>query len=218
VLGPGGSKSPATIVDTLVRIENFRCFPRLGATLRPLTVLVGPNDSGKSSFLAALRHLGQGIVTPSPSEKGLRQGSLELSIAADGPWGSAFVSTRETHVDAGIRPTAFFQLPSVGAPMGSPGYADTAGPQPLSENGTGVPSLMDYLLRRDRRRFDECDETMVRLVPGLRDVQIATPEPNQRRLDLVAKGVILSRPMRLRPEFVSCSSSSHFRTTRRRPS
>lgn len=37
-----------------VSIANFRCIRQLTTTLEPLTVLVGPNASGKSSFLQAL--------------------------------------------------------------------------------------------------------------------------------------------------------------------
>ena len=37
-------------------MENFRCFAgRHEIPLKPLTVLVGENSSGKSSFLAAVR-------------------------------------------------------------------------------------------------------------------------------------------------------------------
>jgi predicted ATPase len=42
-----------------VRLRNFRGFEKVGLELKPLTVLLGPNSSGKSSFshsLAALSH------------------------------------------------------------------------------------------------------------------------------------------------------------------
>jgi putative ATP-dependent endonuclease of OLD family len=37
-----------------VRIENFRCLKRIEARLSPLTVLIGENNAGKTSFLDAL--------------------------------------------------------------------------------------------------------------------------------------------------------------------
>ncbi len=40
-----------------VRIKNFRCLREVDVPLRPLTVLIGPNDSGKSAFLRAIEHL-----------------------------------------------------------------------------------------------------------------------------------------------------------------
>jgi hypothetical protein len=42
---------------TEIRISNYRCFRSIKASLRPLTVLIGPNDSGKSAFLAAIQCL-----------------------------------------------------------------------------------------------------------------------------------------------------------------
>jgi predicted ATPase len=41
-----------------VRIQNFKCLLDTTVDLLPLTVLIGPNDSGKTSFLNALRMLG----------------------------------------------------------------------------------------------------------------------------------------------------------------
>ena len=42
-----------------VRIQNFKCLLDTTVDLVPLTVLIGPNDSGKTSFLDALRLLGE---------------------------------------------------------------------------------------------------------------------------------------------------------------
>jgi excinuclease UvrABC ATPase subunit len=43
-----------------VSIKNFKSLVQVEAPLRPLTVLIGKNDSGKSSFLKALRILANG--------------------------------------------------------------------------------------------------------------------------------------------------------------
>lgn len=42
-----------------IDIENFRCIKELHLTLRPFTVLIGANGAGKSTFLEALRLLGE---------------------------------------------------------------------------------------------------------------------------------------------------------------
>src|SRR5262249_55467578 len=84
-----------------------------------------------------------------------------------------------------LQPVGLFHLPPQGVPMLSDGYPDDQGPKPLHETGSGVPGLLDYLLRRDRKRFFEVVATLRELVPGLEDVEIATPHPTQRRLDLV---------------------------------
>src|ERR1700722_12142408 len=44
---------------TGIRLRNFRGFKNAGIALKPLTVLLGPNSAGKSSFghaLAAMAH------------------------------------------------------------------------------------------------------------------------------------------------------------------
>ena len=41
-----------------VQFKNFRCFRDTGRIpIRPITILVGKNSSGKTSFLAGLNHL-----------------------------------------------------------------------------------------------------------------------------------------------------------------
>src|SRR5437016_2179706 len=42
-----------------IQLENFKCLKDVTVELAPFTVLIGPNDSGKSSFLDAIRILGQ---------------------------------------------------------------------------------------------------------------------------------------------------------------
>lgn len=44
---------------TRIRIRNFRSFRDTTVNLKPLNVLIGPNDSGKSNFLDALNVLSQ---------------------------------------------------------------------------------------------------------------------------------------------------------------
>ncbi len=41
-----------------VRIKNFKCLLDVKVNLEPFTVLIGPNDSGKTSFLNAIQVLG----------------------------------------------------------------------------------------------------------------------------------------------------------------
>lgn len=41
-----------------IHIENYKCLRDVTVELGDFTVLIGPNDSGKSSFLEALQALG----------------------------------------------------------------------------------------------------------------------------------------------------------------
>ena len=40
-----------------ITLENFRCFRKAEARLAPLTLLVGENSTGKTSFMAMIRAL-----------------------------------------------------------------------------------------------------------------------------------------------------------------
>lgn len=44
---------------TELHVENLKCLRDVTITLEPLTVLIGPNDSGKSSLMEAIRALGR---------------------------------------------------------------------------------------------------------------------------------------------------------------
>ncbi len=41
-----------------IHIQNFKCLRDVEVELGPFNVLIGPNDSGKTSFLEAIRWLG----------------------------------------------------------------------------------------------------------------------------------------------------------------
>ncbi len=169
-----------------INIKNFKSLVRVEAPLRPLTVLIGKNDSGKTSFLKALLALADGR---SFSIEDYYLNDQKRSIEIEGlttdngiVWNKTSVGTRP---DSSLKPALRYQLPAQGVSMSSPGYDDRQGPQPLDESGSGVPSLIDYLLRRDRTRFFELVDEVRRLVPGVADIGIETPEPSRRALNLI---------------------------------
>jgi len=47
-----------------ISIKNFKCLRDVSVELAPFTVLIGPNDSGKSSFLDAIHFLGRTTREP----------------------------------------------------------------------------------------------------------------------------------------------------------
>lgn len=49
---------------TSLHVQNFKCLRDVKVEFGPLTVLIGPNDSGKSSILDALRLLGRTAAEP----------------------------------------------------------------------------------------------------------------------------------------------------------
>ena len=157
----------------LVRISNFRGLKDVYVRLRPLTVLVGPNDSGKSSFLEAvnLRLHHHAFQQTDSWRYGSDTAAVETLRDSNNTWeGSA----------------AIFKLPSQGIPMESAGAADNqqTGAPPLQADGSNVAAFIDYLLRKDRQRFDSMQESLRSLVPGFEEVRISTPSPETRAISL----------------------------------
>jgi predicted ATPase len=171
---------------TQVQIRNFRALRHVEVPLRPLTVLIGQNDSGKSSFLHAI---GKITDTRDFDDHDRYMHNKRVHIEIEGILSNSEAirngtSGSQTLSDE-IQPAMGYLLRVDGVPMESEGYDDRAGARQLDPDGTGVPGLLDYLLRRDRRRFNEYVEVVRSYVPGLQDLEVATPHPAKRRLDLV---------------------------------
>jgi hypothetical protein len=87
-----------------IRLENFRGFDDASIDLKPLTVLLGPNSSGKSSFghaVAAMAHSEWAYrnsrnASLTPAEGGDREWPIDLGLLRDlrrhGTSGSVYVS------------------------------------------------------------------------------------------------------------------------------
>ena len=171
-----------------IKITNYRCFRKVRAPLRPLTVLVGPNDSGKSSFLEAVVHAVTG------NQIGRHDVRLEVSeeravIEAGNPLlAVATSSDQRGEIATDLLPMGLYCPPSSGVAMVSPGFPDDQGPPHIGAAGQNIPTLIDYMLRRDRKRFFEFVDAMRGIVDGLEEIEIATPDGNSRRVDLVIDG------------------------------
>jgi predicted ATPase len=182
---------------TQIQIRNYRALRDVEVPLHPLTVLIGQNDSGKSSFLNAISMIAPTAGSFDPVSGRSRSfgdhdryrhdknADIEILGIVDrsetirnGTSGNQLFSEK-------IQPAVSYLLRVAGVPMESEGYDDQAGARQLDPDGSGVPGLLDYLLRRDRRRFTEYVEVVKRHVPGLQDLEIATPHPAKRRLDLI---------------------------------
>jgi predicted ATPase len=178
-----------------VEIQNFRCLRKVKAPLRPLTVLIGPNDSGKSAFLAALKCLADASLEPGDywrldsanavTVRAVAPGlKVEFGLMADrNDYGKRYHPVAQPRDDP-TRSLGFFLPPSQGVPMTSQGYSDEGAPPELDSGGGMIPALLDHLLRRDRERFSAFVDALKQRVPGLEDVHVATPSPQERRIDL----------------------------------
>jgi predicted ATPase len=187
---------------THVHIENFRCLHAVDAALAPLTVLIGQNDTGKSAFLEALRlpfDSGTDFQVPALDHWN-GNSTMPVSISVKTASGGA-ISIERLHrtnplhykrpPNAGVR-VRLFRLPETGPAMQSPGAREHDGVPELGETAEWLPALLDYMLRRERKRLLGLERSARERIPGLEELNIATPDPNTRRVDLrLASGLEL---------------------------
>lgn len=180
-------------------VRGFRCLKSVKVPMRPLTVLIGPNDSGKSSFLRALEwfatppgrytSLDFWRVDPSTTiemRANTPSGKISRTIkAVNNDWGSIGTSAEgEGFLAKELLPVARFELPVGGVSMESNGFSDGQEDLQPGADGSRVAALLDYYLRKDRKRLFSIVEAAQNLVPGLEDLLIATPSAQARRIDL----------------------------------
>jgi hypothetical protein len=182
-----------------VEIHDFRCLRNVTVPLRPLTVLIGPNDSGKSAFLAAIEHLI--AIPPNFADGDHWRNDTDNTIHLIGTTDRGQLSCIAQHshgkqtdpssqqLRASLLPVARFQLPASGVPMQCSGFSPSEeGELAVGLDGSRTAALLDYLLRRDRKRFDKINDVLRTYIRGLEDVIIGTPDTGTRRVDLVIEG------------------------------
>ncbi len=94
-----------------VKVQNFKCLRDVDVELGPFTVLIGPNDSGKSSFLAALQLLGTLACSDGANGQGVK-------VIADQMRANSWRLSRDSTVlisAEGVEPQEFVLSFSVGA-------------------------------------------------------------------------------------------------------
>jgi predicted ATPase len=71
-----------------VRLKNYKSIAECDVRLGPLTILIGPNGTGKSNFLDALTFLGRALQTTPHEAVDERGGLTEILRRVPGPTGS----------------------------------------------------------------------------------------------------------------------------------
>jgi predicted ATPase len=176
-----------------IKIDRFRCFKRVEVPLGPLTVLVGPNDTGKSAFLDAIAYLGKGKKTAIVEDFHRRNANKFSIVGAVNGTESQYVC--ENHPSAGLRETethpigvvSRFRLPTEGIQTVCDGFQGNEHSLNLMADGSRTAALFDHLLRTDLDRFMSCVERIRELVPGFEKLVIATPSTSKREIELVVE-------------------------------
>ena len=63
-----------------IKIQGFRSLVSVDVPVRPLTVLIGKNDSGKSTFLKAVARLASPVTDFEPADRYRGDQSRPISI------------------------------------------------------------------------------------------------------------------------------------------
>jgi predicted ATPase len=189
---------------TRVQIKNFRCLRDVDVPLKPLTVLIGPNNTGKSSFLAGIHQLAtvhsklneQLEVLPTDfcifgnraqiriEGTTSREGEVAISSEAMGPWVQWTTQGRTSE----LTPVNYYRIAELMVSMESEGLQEGIGLPQIDDYARNLAGYLDALLRKSRSRFFRITDELQKLVAGLEDLNISTPSPSLRRIDLVIDG------------------------------
>lgn len=186
---------------THLKISGFKCLKSVDVPLKPLTVLIGPNDTGKSAFLSAVQHLARNPqdfpFAPEDSWRFDPANNIEVigSTSLGEILKARTASTQDHRASTGgldlIMPSNRYQLPMAGISTRSAGFGQNEIPWELGETGDRLASVLDALLRLDRTRFDEVIAVLRRLVPGFENLRIATPTADTREVLFEVEGGLL---------------------------
>jgi len=208
--GPCGIMGPVTDPLTLTRfkVEQYRCIESCELKLTRLHALVGPNDSGKSTLLAALE-LGQRLFSANAFLLG---GPSQMKVELEWSSGLAVLRTDEAHeprarwLDNGrgvglARPDEVrldASRTSVGRArlvrldpdeMRKPAkLIPTAGQLEFNERGLGLPAVYDALLARKRRVFDAIEQKLISLFPQVESLVLLSESDSHKQIGVQLRG------------------------------
>ena len=171
-----------------INIKNFRCLKSVSINLSDFNIIIGKNDTGKSSFLDALFMLGaKGDIEKTDIWKSNFNSTMIIETIPEDITKQIYIKWEGNQFGFGNFQLNInkYDLPSTGPSMLSSGYSDNAGAINLDKNGAGVPALIDYYLRRDRERFFNYVNSAKQIITGLADIDVATPKSNERQIVLV---------------------------------
>ena len=164
--------------------------------LKPFNVLIGPNNTGKSNFLRTLNRIPDFGTLPAAESDFYRfdsslTPSIELAISKSIQ--SISKPLRKINPDPSTQeflsqtlPVRYFDVPKLFLPMESAGAkASIDVSEIVDADGKNVAALLDFMLRKERKLFFELVEALKAMIPGLEDIDIETPSPETRLVNLL---------------------------------
>lgn len=180
-----------------IYFKNFKAFAELDLPLKPLTVLVGPNGSGKTSILEGLWWLAGYPLHRAPTAA-RRLGTSAEAAPMTLAWFSGQVGQRillnrnddlvREVVSPGVQPPgdpASYGVPSnhpapkfqrqpkaqllrlSAAQLAKPSYSDQSPPL-LETDGTNLPSVLAYLALNQPDEFEQLQASCRRVLPAVK--------------------------------------------------
>jgi predicted ATPase len=218
---------PEAFVET-VRIENFGCVRDAQLELTRLHALIGPNDSGKSTVLNALRTAGELIRLGESrlAEDGHLDPRGVFGTKITMGWGTVAVACiRDSNANAWLldsdanrtrMPGHDLYRPPVSETIATPARGATllrwdpdAIRQPcelipegrsltVGEKGEGLPAIYEAILSRDRSAFGEIETGVRRHFPTVKGIWLPTSSDSKKAL-----GVILNDGTKVHADVMS---------------
>lgn len=168
-----------------VHFKNFRCLRDLELTLEPLTVLVGPNSSGKTTVLEGLKLYGSEFLTPSD----FWQQDTSLTVSIDWLYSEGDSLNLHSRPYKRELPGARFGHPrntevrpyqSLAFDLDSLRHENTlALDQKLTRSGANLANVFASLTRQQQASVAR---ELCRLVPMFSDVDLQPTSAGQHRL------------------------------------
>jgi predicted ATPase len=167
-----------------IRIQNFKCLRDVEVELGPLNVLIGPNDSGKSSFLQAVKLLqsaSNGVISANEEmiwnkDKRLpiRMNVTAYSQSDEFIWPPTRVQilnqySNNSELSMQLAPSEIYRL----NPTSLRKKADASNEIKLSSDGSNLASVLHALLiGAGRQEFLEIEQEFCKEVPTLKEVSM----------------------------------------------
>lgn len=182
-----------------LRIQNYGCIQDATFRFTPLHALIGPNDSGKSTVLRALRTIGRTITSARRGEldleprgqdgllladRGNNRGSrLEVCVSSERCVVERFARVHASaKVEKALEGTQLLRLDPDFLRKPNALIPDN---QPLrfsDERGTGLAALYDALVVRDLAAYAALNEELAKLFPSVKSIQLGNPSPSEKAI------------------------------------